>query len=504
MCMAEESLIENVDVLACQLAEAFSGEPAAQAERIRKRLHEPLRVAVAGRVKAGKSTLVNALLRHPVAPTDVSECTKVVTWYQRGEPERVEIRRRDGLSTEIPLEPDGTLPRALPDGVAPERVASLQVYLKNDALRQMTVIDTPGLGSSNENVSESAEELLRMGRASHAAADSADAIAFVLNQSVKEDELAVIKEWAQAGRAEGPATDGSGTSAVNAIGVLTRADAISGVPDPWEAAVRLAARQAERIGAQLATVVPVMGLLAQTGRTGALTGTDAWNLERLAAIDEPVRRRLLRDARRFTDPAVELGVPVDARRRLLERLGLYGIRFAIERIGAGSTDAATLSEEMVRRSGIAQVEAAVAQSFLGARRDLLRARSALAALGGLARSSAGGASSPAVRAVRHEIERIRFEDPQMQEMAAMDALQAVLAGQVALPADLREDLAQMATAGSLAARMGAQGGELRAAALAGHARWRTFSVTEADPSQQRIAEIMIRAYTRAFAGASTS
>ena len=48
------------------------------------RLDEPLRVAIAGKVKAGKSTLLNALVGEQVAPTDAGECTRVVTWYRDG------------------------------------------------------------------------------------------------------------------------------------------------------------------------------------------------------------------------------------------------------------------------------------------------------------------------------------------------------------------------------------------------------------------------------------
>ena len=48
------------------------------------RLDEPLRVAVAGRVKAGKSTVINALVGERLAPTDAGECTKIVTWYRYG------------------------------------------------------------------------------------------------------------------------------------------------------------------------------------------------------------------------------------------------------------------------------------------------------------------------------------------------------------------------------------------------------------------------------------
>ena len=43
-----------------------------------------------GKVKAGKSTLLNALVGEKVAPTDASECTKVVTWYRNSHVYRVD------------------------------------------------------------------------------------------------------------------------------------------------------------------------------------------------------------------------------------------------------------------------------------------------------------------------------------------------------------------------------------------------------------------------------
>jgi predicted GTPase len=47
-----------------------------------ERIDAPLQVAIAGKVKAGKSTLLNAMVGEMVAATDAAECTKLVTWYQ--------------------------------------------------------------------------------------------------------------------------------------------------------------------------------------------------------------------------------------------------------------------------------------------------------------------------------------------------------------------------------------------------------------------------------------
>src|SRR5690606_37036291 len=115
---------------------------------IRTGLAEPLRIAVAGRVKAGKSTLVNALLRQRVAPTDVGECTRLVSWYRYGVPERLEIVRRDGQRETRPLQPDGSLPSTL--GLAVADVERLDVYLSIDDLQRLTIIDTPGLQSASD------------------------------------------------------------------------------------------------------------------------------------------------------------------------------------------------------------------------------------------------------------------------------------------------------------------------------------------------------------------
>ena len=44
-------------------------------DRIGRRLNQPIRIALAGTLKAGKSTLVNALVGEDIAPTDATEAT---------------------------------------------------------------------------------------------------------------------------------------------------------------------------------------------------------------------------------------------------------------------------------------------------------------------------------------------------------------------------------------------------------------------------------------------
>src|SRR6185295_19470143 len=91
------------------------------------RFDEPLRVAIAGRVKAGKSTLLNALIGEEIAPTDAGECTRLVTWYQDGVTYRVTLEAHSGATRPVSFHrDDGALEVDL-EGTAPEDVERLVV-----------------------------------------------------------------------------------------------------------------------------------------------------------------------------------------------------------------------------------------------------------------------------------------------------------------------------------------------------------------------------------------
>jgi hypothetical protein len=75
--------LEAIHRVVMAAAEKYPQVPAGDALlEIANRLEEPLRVAMAGRVGASKSTMLNALLGKELAPTGAGECTKVATWYR--------------------------------------------------------------------------------------------------------------------------------------------------------------------------------------------------------------------------------------------------------------------------------------------------------------------------------------------------------------------------------------------------------------------------------------
>ena len=87
-----DPLVDNLGALLDRaVASAVDDGARARLVDARVRLTGPLRLAIAGKVKAGKSTLLNAILGDELAPTDAGECTKIVTWYHEGTSPQVKV-----------------------------------------------------------------------------------------------------------------------------------------------------------------------------------------------------------------------------------------------------------------------------------------------------------------------------------------------------------------------------------------------------------------------------
>ena len=74
-----------------------------QPDRIAARLNEPIRIALAGTLKSGKSTLVNALVGECIAPTDATEATRIVTWFRHGPTPRATANHVGGRRSNVPI-----------------------------------------------------------------------------------------------------------------------------------------------------------------------------------------------------------------------------------------------------------------------------------------------------------------------------------------------------------------------------------------------------------------
>ena len=422
------------------------------------RFDEPLRVAIAGKVKAGKSTLLNALVGEDIAPTDAGECTRVVTWYQDGPSPRVTMYPRGGSPRQLSIRRrDGALNFDLA-GVPPDRVDRLTVDWPSQSLRGTTLIDTPGIDSLSTDVSARSHAFL----APEDEPTAADAVVYLMRH-LHSGDVRFLESFQDQGVAK--------ATAVNTIAVLSRADEIGvGRLDALMSAKKIASRYRAdpKLRDLCQTVVAVAGLLAQTGRT--LKQAEYAALGQLAQLPREEMDALLLSADRFVKAETTAPLSSEVRADLLDRLGLFGVRLGVTLIRQGIADPSTLSAELVRRSGLDDLREVLAIQFTE-RRDLLKARSALLALDLVLRREPRPASAP----LAVDLERIMSGAHEFAELRMLSALRS---GAVKVPEEARVEAERLlgGDGGSVPARLGldqaADPREARAAAMDALGRWR--------------------------------
>ncbi len=360
---------------------------------LENRLDEPLRVAIAGKIKAGKSTLLNGLVGEELAPTDASECTKIVTWYVDGISYSATLHLENGseVSTAFSRQ-SGAIDVDL-QGYPAESIKQIVVEWPSSSLTELSLIDTPGIASINNDVSA---RTLRFVLAEPDHESKADAVIYLMRHLHPTDIrfLEAFQDM-QVGR----------TNPINAIGVLSRADELAGgQDDAMSAAAKVAARyrNSPQVRRLCQTVVPIAGLLAQASAT--FRQSDYNLLARLAALPDDQLDVVLASADRFIDNDLVANVVSTDREQLIRSLGLYGVRLSVRSIRSGAVaDAPQLAKLLLAESGLGELRRVLMTQF-AARRDVLKAQAALQALGQRLRVSP---PPTGLDKLQFELERIR-------------------------------------------------------------------------------------------------
>jgi hypothetical protein len=391
-----------------------------QLDEMTERLSEPLQVAVAGKLKSGKSTVVNALLGEQLAPTGVGERTKVVTWYRYSKRPRITVCATNGDEFDLPVHrgSDGAL--ALDSAtIPPDEIDRIVVEWPAPRLRTLTLIDTPGIDSLRAEVSRRAETVLVP---APGVAPVADTILYMMRH-LHASDARLLESLQQAH--VGPGTP-------NILAVLSRSDEIgSGRIDAMISALRVARRYAAGPDMRSSgiAVLPLTGLLAETAST--LREDEVAALRALALLSRDSVNSALISADRFL--RLPIGDPTAEKLRptLLQRFGLFGLRSSLALVRSGITDSDSLAEAILRNCGFRDVESAIAVQFVE-RAEILKQRTVLGFVDRILRER----PRPGGRRVRHGIEELFADSHGFAELALMPQLRA---RQVLLQPDLIDE-----------------------------------------------------------------
>jgi hypothetical protein len=430
------------------------------------RLRQPLCVAVVGRVSAGKSTMVNALLGEAISPTAGGECTTVVYAFRHGRYETAVVVPRDGSDARVvKLDDNSRLPASMP--LPATDVRSVDVTLASPQLERVTLLDTPGLASTHAETSAVTARLLA--DTADAAAE-ADALLFCLNGPLMDDEAQAVRGF-RVGRGGSRLTGGT------ALGLLTKADQLSGDRHTtWKQAAELARQMSTRHAETFFGVVPVIGLLAETASTGSLREPHARDLAVLAREwTQDDTESALSHPRMFLElPAAVSG---ERRQELLDLLGLFGIGELLDALRTGTEPhAAALTNLAYIASGLDEVAKRL-NTALDRRADVLKAAAALDELRGLAREAGDRSIEDAAQTM--------LDRPEMFPLRVMEMAQLLAQGQVRPPRGLIEQ-----------AWITVQSGlppTTRTQAQREAAAWRQWAMLT-DGKGQQLARVMVRAW----------
>ena len=367
---APTAVVEDVRSL-LRLARSLYTDPLERhhIDDLERRLDEPLRVAIAGKVKAGKSTLLNGLIGEELAPTDASECTKIVTWYVDGSTYKATLKLDNGQEVVTPFSRQSGAIDVDLQGHPAERVDNIVVEWPSSALTELSLIDTPGIASISSDLSARTHRFV-LAESSHES--HADAVVYLMRH-LHPTDIRFLEAFqdTQVGR----------TNPINAIGVLSRADELAGSqPDALVSAATVAARYrtSPQVRRLCQTVVPVAGLLAQAA--ASLRQSEYNLLARIATLPTEQLDLLLASADRFIDQDLVANVVPADREALIRKLGLFGVRQSVIAIsGRLVDDAPSLGQYLFEQSGLAELRRILTSQF-ASRRDVLKAQAAMQAL----------------------------------------------------------------------------------------------------------------------------
>ena len=340
------------------------------------RLDQPMRVAIVGLIKAGKSTMMNALLGETLVPVGTIEATFNVNWLKYGPSPSLLVYFKDGRQPEFKsLEDLERLTRRSEEHRHYLlQIKYIEVYYPNTILHTMNLIDTPGLASFYKDDSLGTIEFLKLHgqeltNITQQEASNADAVLYLFSHSIAAEDAKTVEMF------QGPIM--GHTTPINSIGVLTKVDAIwPNCDDPLEAGDEIVSRlqnDIPHIRRLFYTIIPVCGKLAWGVQT--LTDEEFDTLNRLAELPEEAFQRLIRSAERFIERELP-DIPQPTREALYERLDLYGIWLAYHMLRSGVREREALARQLLQCSGLPRLKELILSHF-GNRAYLIKLDTAL-------------------------------------------------------------------------------------------------------------------------------
>jgi GTPase SAR1 family protein len=341
-------------------------------EHLATEVSQPCVVAVVGKVKAGKSTFINALLGDDLAKVGPTETTATINYFRYGIPHPdypVRCYWRSGnITDETRKFLDDLQGNDLETLHRADSVDHLEYHVQNRHLEQIILVDTPGTGAVVEEHQNRTAEFLQLYRQLRERHDQetqhigskADAVIYLIGEITRASDQAFLDEFRLV-------TQGQARS-LNAIGVMAKIDLN---PEIIVRREELAKKIAVELQSNLNVVIPVSAGIQRA--LDSLLAQDQAGLKQfvttLRRIPSETLDEILSDAELY----VEMDCPVSpAERKQVRGEMLWKVFTTIASVAANSSlDLLTIVEELQIIAGFDRLREVLDQHFIR-RGSLLR------------------------------------------------------------------------------------------------------------------------------------
>lgn len=265
---------------------------------LKVRLHQPCELAIAGKVKAGKSSFLNVLLGEDLAKVGDVETTATINRFCYGKPEfpdrPVKVAWEDGTVTFETLQFMDNLQGHDPEVMrTASRINYLEYRLEHPILKELTLVDTPGTGATVDehqlvadayfNLREKHKEQTRI------CTSQADAVVYLMGAVANVRDQSFLNDFKK------NTEDGI---PMNAIGVLSKVDVDTELLENKDVQAQYLAGCLKE---QLSTVIPVSAGLYKTVQEKSCF-FDGWQ-KNVKSIPPDTMKSMLKSEKLFTLPA---------------------------------------------------------------------------------------------------------------------------------------------------------------------------------------------------------
>ena len=325
-------------------------------------MEAPLRIAITGMTKTGKSTLMNSLVQQYIVPTAVEVLTYNVNWfhhvkYSLNNEECIIVHFHNGDIEKYPLmELDAFVKYTDNNREYLDSIHWVDVFIDNPLLLEFDLIDTPGLGSLVGTESQHTRDLLTTDN------NRPDAIIYLMKKGIKYSDISIVKEFHEA----------TGLmSGINTVAAFSRVDELNGGFMDAQEIINGNIQTHSEVKFYFSRIFPIAALMAEC--SFRLTSKDIRNLITLASKDDI--EDYFHNRAKFVEGTPYLNS--NTREILCNNLSISGIRLVISNIKSKRL----LSETSIRQflydySRVEFLKQYLIQHF-GQRAEFMRAQKAI-------------------------------------------------------------------------------------------------------------------------------